>query len=247
MNHALLALALQADDPVTDNSMWIIIAIVLVVLFFIVVIIGVALTIFFIARKRSKQQKAGVPEISVSTGPGSAAYEVASQDVSAFPAEPETSFPNAPATSLPSESEMKVNAEPGAAHREETIDFDPTKTVAIVREPAVAAVNYGSIKFVSGVLAGQEFEVNAAGSFIGRDESLSQIIVADPRISKRHLWIGMRDGAVTIVDQDSRNGTFVNDPRSERVTEATLNSGDTVIMGESDVARFEYLANTLNA
>lgn len=247
MNHALLALALQADDPVTDNSMWIIIAVVLVVLFFIVVIIGVALTIFFIARKRKKDQKVGgFPEVSVSTGPGSAAYEVASQDVSAFPAEPETAFPNAPAASLPSELELPVNAEPGAAHREETIDFDPTKTVAIVREPTVAAVSYGSIKFVSGVLAGQEFEVNAAGSFIGRDESLSQIIVADPRISKRHLWIGVRDGAVTIVDQDSRNGTFVNDPRSERVTEATLNSGDTVIMGESDVARFEYLANTLN-
>ena len=248
MNHVLLALALQADDPVTDNSMWIIIAGVLVVLFFIVVIIGVALTIFFIARKRSKAQKAaGVPEVSVSTGPGSAAYEVASQDVSAFPGEPETSFPNAPGASLPPELEMPVAAEAGAAHREETVDFDPTKTVAIVREPTVAAVNYGSIKFVSGVLAGQEFEINAAGTFIGRDESLSQIIVADPRISKRHLWIGVRDGAVTIVDQDSRNGTFVNDPRSERVTEATLNSGDTVIMGESDVARFEYLANTLNA
>jgi pSer/pThr/pTyr-binding forkhead associated (FHA) protein len=42
------------------------------------------------------------------------------------------------------------------------------------------------------------------------------------------------------VDQDSRNGTFVNDPKSERVTEATLNAGDTVILGESDVARFEY-------
>jgi hypothetical protein len=248
MNHALLALALQADDPVTDNSMWIIIAVVLVVLFLIVVIIGVGLTIFFIARKRSKQQKAGgVPEVSVSTGPGSAAYELASQDVSAFPAEPETAFPNAPATSLPSENEVPVDAEPkAAAHREETTDFDPSKTVAIVREPTVPAVSYGSIKFVSGVLAGQEFEVNAAGSFVGRDESLSQIIVADPRISKRHLWIGVRDGAVTIVDQDSRNGTFVNDPRSERVTEATLNSGDTVIMGESDVARFEYLANTLN-
>lgn len=247
MNHALLALALQADDPVTDNSMWIIIAVVLVVLFFIVVIIGVALTIFFIARKRKKDQKvSGFPEVSVSTGPGSAAYEVASQDVSAFP-EPETSFSSAPATSVPSELEVPVEAEPVAAHREETIDFDPTKTVAIVREPTVRAVSYGSIKFVSGVLAGQEFEVNAAGSFIGRDESLSQIIVADPRISKRHLWIGVRDGAVTIVDQDSRNGTFVNDPRSERVTEATLNSGDTVILGESDVARFEYLANTLNA
>ena len=27
---------------------------------------------------------------------------------------------------------------------------------------------------------------------------------------------------------------------SERITEATLNAGDTVILGESDVARFEY-------
>ena len=245
MNHALLALALQADEPVTDNSMWIILAGVLVVLFFIVVIIGVALTIFFIARKRSKAQKAGgVPEISVSSGPGLAAHS-ASTDVSAFPAEPETSFPSAAEVSAAEEVATPVDAEP-AMNREEITDFDPTKTVAIVREPTVA-VSYGSIKFVSGVLAGQEFEVTAAGSFIGRDESLSQIIVADPRISKRHLWIGVRDGAVTIVDQDSRNGTFVNDPRGERVTEATLNSGDTVIMGESDVARFEYLASTLNA
>ena len=110
----------------------------------------------------------------------------------------------------------------------------------------VLSPSFGSIKFVSGVLAGQEFEVDADGAFIGRDESLSQIVVSDPRISKRHLWIGVRDGAVTIVDQDSRNGTFVNDPRAERVTEATLNSGDTVIMGESDVARFEYLASTIS-
>jgi hypothetical protein len=244
MNFALLALALQDE---ADNSMYFIIAAVLVVLFFIVVIIGVALTIFFIARKRKAQQRSGVPEISVSTGPGSAAHQVASQDVSAFPAEPETSFANAPGVSAPaSDLATPFEAEP-AAHREETTDFDPTKTVAIIREPKVTAISYGSIKFVSGVLAGQEFEVTAAGSFIGRDESLSQIVVSDPRISKRHLWIGVRDNAVTIVDQDSRNGTFVNDPRSDRVTEATLNSGDTVIMGESDVARFEYLANTLNA
>jgi len=46
---------------------------------------------------------------------------------------------------------------------------------------------------------------------------------------------------VVIVDQDSRNGTFVNDPKSARVKETSLNPGDTVILGESDVARFEYL------
>jgi hypothetical protein len=240
MNHVLLALAFQEEVP-TDSSMWIIVAGVLIVLFFIVVIVGVALTIFFIARKRSKALRPpGGRELSVSTGPGSAAYSAASQDVSAFPGEPEAALEGAASASVPAPADAAANI-----HREETVDFDPTRTVAIVREPTVA-VSYGSIKFISGALAGQEFEVNADGAFIGRDESLSQIVVPDPRISKRHLWIGVRDGAVTIVDQDSRNGTFVNDPRAERVTEATLNSGDTVIMGESDVARFEYLASTMS-
>jgi len=240
MNHALLAMAFQVEEP-ADSSMWIIIAGVLVVLFFIVVIIGVAFTIFFIARKRSKAQKLA-PEISVSTGPGSAAYSAASQDVSAFPGEADAA-PGVLAAS------MEPEAVPAEAvediHRAETVEFDPTRTIAIVREPVVAP-SYGSIKFVSGALSGQEFEVNADGAFIGRDESVSQIVVPDPRISKRHLWIGVRDGAVMIVDQDSRNGTFVNDPRAERVTESALNSGDTVIMGESDVARFEYLASTIS-
>jgi len=90
------------------------------------------------------------------------------------------------------------------------------------------------------VLAGQQFEVKPEGAYIGREPSLSQIVVSDPRISKRHLWIGVRDGLVKIVDEDSRNGTFINDPKADRVTEATLNSGDIVILGESDVARFEY-------
>ena len=245
MNHALLAFAFQTQvgEP-ADNSLWIIIAGVLVVLFFIVVIIGVALTIFFIARKRSKAQKAG-PEISVSTGPGSAAYSAASQDVSAFPGDAEAAaLAGAPAASM--EAPAATPAEAAAsAYSDEAVDFDPTRTVAIVREPPPAP-SYGSIKFVSGALAGQEFEVNADGAFIGRDESLSQIVVSDPRISKRHLWIGVRDGSVVIVDQDSRNGTFVNDPRGDAVTETTLNSGDTVIMGESDVARFEYLASTIS-
>ena len=43
-----------------------------------------------------------------------------------------------------------------------------------------------------------------------------------------------------IADQNSRNGTFINDPKSARVSETPLNAGDVVILGESDVARFEY-------
>ena len=132
-----------------------------------------------------------------------------------------------------------AEAPPAPSPDAAALDFDPSRTVAITRENTVT-ISYGYIKFVSGVLAGEQFVVEPEGTYIGRESSLAQIVVADPRISKRHLWIGVKDGRVKIVDQDSRNGTFVNDPKSERVTEAVLNSGDTVILGESDVARFEY-------
>jgi pSer/pThr/pTyr-binding forkhead associated (FHA) protein len=118
--------------------------------------------------------------------------------------------------------------------------IDLSRTVALTADDNAFPQNYGSIQFVSGPLSGQRFNIKADGDFIGRDGGSAQIVIGDPRISKRHVWIGVKNGQVVITDQNSRNGTFVNDPRSERVTETPLNSGDTVILGESDVARFEY-------
>ena len=115
---------------------------------------------------------------------------------------------------------------------------DLSRTIAITSDGD--AFNYGSIKFVSGPLSGQQFDIKADGDFIGRDGGSSQIVIGDPRISKRHVWIGVKGGRVVVADQNSRNGTFVNDPKSARITEAPLNAGDVVILGESDVARFEY-------
>src|SRR5690349_2802749 len=118
---------------------------------------------------------------------------------------------------------------------------DLSRTVAITADGDFMK-NYGSIRFVSGPLSGQQFQVKPDGDYIGRDGGSSQIVIGDPRISKRHVWIGVKGGRVVIEDQNSRNGTFVNDPRSPRVTETSLNAGDTVILGESDVARFEFHA-----
>jgi hypothetical protein len=239
----------------SDSTMWVIIGVVILLLFFVVLIVGVGLAIFFMSRKRRKAQlaaaSAGAPAFDVATSP---APEMAQPDpmaaAPAFESAP-PAFESAPpvfesappafeppaALSEPSPVQASPDLQP--APDSGSLDFDPSRTVAITREKTVT-ISYGIIKFTSGVLTGQEFEVKPEGTYIGREPSLAQIVVADPRISKRHLWIGVRDGQVKIVDQDSRNGTFINDPRSDRVTEATLNSGDTVILGESDVARFEY-------
>jgi Inner membrane component of T3SS, cytoplasmic domain len=241
MDHSLIALAMQAE---TDNSLWIIIGVILVILFFIVVIIGIGVAVFIVMRKRKKAEQMQAGAAASFPDSGAAAYQPQiSEPAPAYePAPPYESAPAAAMDVSAAEEETRwpsVPDLPSTPDEPDTADFDPSRTVAIVREPTVE-ISYGKIKFVSGVLAGEEFAVEADGTYIGREPSLSQIVVSDPRISKRHLWIGVRDGAVTVVDQESRNGTFINDPRSERVHEAKLNSGDTVIMGESDVARFEY-------
>lgn len=246
MNLALLALTLLQVDPDTSNT-WIIVIAVLVLLFLIVVVVAIGLVVFFVMRKKKKAQLPSEP--SAAAAAVSEAYtpslpeQPAPEPMPAYEpsasgydtSEQEAGWP--PTTNLPAAA---PEAPPASPIESEETDFDPSRTVAIVREPPTVEITYGKIKFVSGVLSGEEFPVEPAGSYVGREPSLAQIVVSDPRISKRHLWVGVRDGAVTIVDQESRNGTFINDPRSERVHEAKLNSGDVVIMGESDVARFEF-------
>jgi hypothetical protein len=229
-----------------DTTIWVIIGIILF-LFFVVVIIGVGLTIFFVMRKRKKAQAATasaalapsyspMPDVSPTEESAGALAEVSAT----LDTPPPVFEAPMPIEEIRADASEAFVAPPAAQVSDSgPLDFDPTRTVAINRESTVA-ISYGTIRFVSGALAGQEFNVNPEGSYIGRESSLSQIVVPDPRISKRHLWIGVKDGLVKIVDHDSRNGTFVNDPRSERITEVALNTGDTVILGESDVARFEY-------
>lgn len=114
----------------------------------------------------------------------------------------------------------------------------------VVAAPGAAAfapqVGLGSIVCTSGPLAGQQFEIRAEGLYIGRDGTLSQIVVNDNRVSKRHVWVGPRNGRVAVVDQGSTNGTFLNVPGSQRITEVYLNPGDTIIVSEADVVRFRY-------
>ncbi len=97
------------------------------------------------------------------------------------------------------------------------------------------ALSLGKIAFTTGALAGQQFEIPAGGFYIGRDDSLAQVVIADTRVSKRHLWIGVQQGRVTAVDQGSTNGTFINTPNSERVTTVSLNPGDTIFLSGPEI------------
>jgi S1-C subfamily serine protease len=223
----LLQSSQQAKSEGKDKSgfpFWLL-AIILVVLFVIVLIVIIAVIIFFVARRRGKNKQPA----PVKDRPAPATPPYSPTPANYNPPPPAKGPTPAPAAAAPRIPAVDQNM---------TVDL--SRTVAIVPDGNTSPISYGAIKFVSGTLAGQQFEIKTDGEFVGRDGSVAQIVVSDPRISKRHLWIGVREGRVFIVDQGSRNGTFVNDPKSPRVTETSLNPGDVVILGESDVARFEY-------
>jgi len=227
---------------VSSFPLWLVGAILLL-LFFIGIIIIVGIVVFIMARRRSKRKAAAV------SLPATAAKDRVAPPVQA-PAAPAPAAIHATPMAAPSPAPAAVGHAPAApnpappppmphlAPADQGMTVDLSRTIAIGTD--TSPIDYGVIKFVSGALAGQEFEVKAEGQYIGRDSSVSQVVIADPRISKRHLWIGVREGRVIITDEGSRNGTFINDPRSKRITDSPLNVGDTVILGESDVARFEY-------
>ena len=214
-------------------SMWLVGGIVgfLLVIGFILIVI---IIIVVLMRRKKKAKHAGP-----APAPGGRAHPAPSPAPSpaAYSPSPVHASPPPPPPP-PAPSPM-----PHVMAGDQGMTVDLSRTVAITADGDSFRQNYGSIRFVSGPLSGQQFQIKVDGDFIGRDGGSSQIVIGDPRISKRHLWIGVKGGRVVIEDQNSRNGTFVNDPRSARVTETSLNAGDTVILGESDVARFEFQNN----
>jgi hypothetical protein len=203
---------------------------------FILLLLIIIIAIVIVMMRRKKRKVAGGPGASGDgkphhVPPPSPAHVQSPSPVVAVSPNPGTHRPAPPPPPAP--MPMPMGGDQGA-----TIDL--SRTVAITADADSFPKNYGSIKFVSGPLSGQKFQVRVDGDYIGRDGGSSQIVIGDPRISKRHVWIGVKNGRVVIEDQNSRNGTFINDPRSARITEQPLNTGDTVILGESDVARFEF-------
>lgn len=197
------------------------------------ILIIVAIVVIMMRRKKKAKHAGPAPapggRAHPSPSPSPASYSPPSPAPSPSPAHAAPKAPMSPA--------------PHVMAGDQGMTVDLSRTVAITADGDAFKQRYGSIQFVSGPLSGQRFDIKPDGDFIGRDGGSSQIVIGDPRISKRHLWIGVKGGRVVIEDQNSRNGTFINDPRSARVTETSLNTGDTVILGESDVARFEFHAN----
>jgi hypothetical protein len=222
----------KAEGKERSSFPWWLIGVIVAVLFLLLLFILIIVIAVVVMRRRGKKK-------AITPGPaGGKQFPTPASAPAAYSPSPAAAKPApAPAAAGVASPPPPIPHVPAG---DQGMTVDLSRTIAITPDGDDFKPSYGSITFVSGPLLGQEFKVKPDGEFIGRDGGSSQIVLGDPRISKRHLWIGVKGGHVVIEDQNSRNGTFVNDPKSARVTETSLKTGDVVILGESDVARFEF-------
>jgi ABC-type multidrug transport system ATPase subunit/pSer/pThr/pTyr-binding forkhead associated (FHA) protein len=85
-----------------------------------------------------------------------------------------------------------------------------------------------SIRFLSGVLAGQTFPITTASFTIGR-EGTNNIIVPDPKVSRQHAYIHWQNGSWTIENTSQKNYIAVNNQRAQQ---GILRNGSVVNLGD---------------
>jgi len=105
--------------------------------------------------------------------------------------------------------------------------------------PAAAAAK---LVCVSGAQKGNSFSVAATGITVGRHPE-NDIVIADPRVSYHHAWIGVIDHKAILRDLESTNGTFLNGKIDAPVHETVLNPGDTIFFGGHSREQFRFVVD----
>lgn len=81
-------------------------------------------------------------------------------------------------------------------------------------------------------LEGRRVDLRSGEYTLGRSRGCG-VVLRDPSVSRGHALLSVRDGAVTLQDLQSSNGTYVNGRRLE--AEVRLAPGDRVIVGETEL------------
>lgn len=206
-----------------------------IVLLLLVVLVPVGLALFQRLRVRTEPRRPDVP-----TTPSILPPTVRMPPL-VLPSEPPPPSAAAPAAPALPPAVTKASAPTPAAPSPSPIDVTrvPMKEDGVTPGGTELVQWYGMIVCTSGPLEGQRWVVEDDGLYIGRDGTLSQIVVADGRVSKRHVRIVPRDGRAHAIDQGSTNGTFLGKADGERITDVQLKRGDVIVIADN-VATFLY-------
>jgi S1-C subfamily serine protease len=128
---------------------------------------------------------------------------------------------------------MAAIALPLLARRRVPRDLLMAKTVEMMISPnggANHAANgtLGRLTILNGERAGQKLGLGGSGIRIGRESSICEIVLENPKVSRLHAEVVSIDGKVLLIDRNSSNGTYVND---QKIDKRFLKDGDIIYFG----------------
>jgi len=123
---------------------------------------------------------------------------------------------------------------PNAGLGDETTVIGAARREELKREIELARQQGACLVVIHGEQQGQRFFINKREMFIGRDATV-EIRIQETCISRRHARLLCLDGSVTLTDNDSSNGTFVNGARLAPGVAVALAKGDEIELGSTIV------------
>jgi serine protease Do len=110
-------------------------------------------------------------------------------------------------------------------------DLLKAPTVETVIAPAGLAAAQGVLgkfTFLNGTRAGEKLGLGGSGIRIGRESTICEIVLENPKVSRLHAEVVSIDGKVLLIDRNSSNGTYVND---HKIDKRFLQDGDIIYFG----------------
>jgi hypothetical protein len=120
----------------------------------------------------------------------------------------------------------------------EVTDTETVVDTAVAEAPAAP-----HLVCLCGSLEGKRFDIPDKGMLIGRKKLYAQqggISIDNPLVSNPHAWVGIEEGKIVLRDKKSTNGIYLDDEATKPVKEKELNPGDTFIIADQTVAKFEF-------
>lgn len=111
-------------------------------------------------------------------------------------------------------------------------DLLKSPTVETVVAPTGLAASaqgvLGRFTFLNGTRAGEKLGLGGSGIRIGRESTICEIVLENPKVSRLHAEVVSIDGKVLLIDRNSSNGTYVND---HKIDKRFLKDGDIIYFG----------------
>ena len=86
----------------------------------------------------------------------------------------------------------------------------------------------GKFTILNGTRAGEKLGLGGSGIRIGRESTICEIVLENPKVSRLHAEVVSIDGKVLLIDRNSSNGTYVND---HKIDKRFLEDGDIIYFG----------------